>query len=106
MYYKVMSHGRVIDVLDNVVYLKYQPKHGIMVICDIDEAQAILLSDGETILHEVSLYDVPCGDRDWGEVVLIEIDEFEYKQRKALQLSTPDEIIDEFLLSLFEAGVI
>lgn len=106
MYYKVMSGDRVIDVLDNIVYLKYQPKHDIMVICDIDEAQAILLSDGETIVHERDLYDIPCEKYNHGEVELIEIDEYEYKQRKALNLSIADEIVDEFLLSLFDMGII
>jgi hypothetical protein len=32
MYYKVLKNNRVIDVLDNLIYLKWEPKHKIMVL--------------------------------------------------------------------------
>ena len=104
MYYKVMKNNKVIDVLDNLVYLKWQPKHKMMVLSCEDEAQAILSSDKETVWHERTLYKIPADGFD--EVELVEIDEYEYKQLKMLCLSTPEEIIDSFVLSLLEDNVI
>lgn len=104
MFYKVIKNNRVIDVLDKLVFLKYQPKHKIMVLCDENEAQAILSSDGDTIWHESTLYKVPIDGYD--TVELVEIDEYEYKQLKVLNGRTPQEIIDAYTLSLIQEGVI
>lgn len=104
MYYKVMKNNKVIDVLDSLIYLKWQPKHKIMVLSDINEAQAILSSDKNTIWHEKTLYNIPVSGYD--EVEVEEIDEYEYKQLKMLNGQTPEEIIDSFLLELISKGVI
>lgn len=104
MYYKVLKDNKVIDVLDCLIYLKWQPKHKIMVLSDLNQAQAILSSDKNTIWHERTLYDVPVEGFDTVDVV--PIDKFEYKQLKALNMSTPQEIIDEFVLSLLEGGIL
>ena len=104
MYYKVLKNNKVIDVLDNLIYLKWEPKHKIMVLTDEDNAQAILSSDNNTIWHEKSLYKVPVDGFDTVEAV--EIDEYEYKQLKVLNLKTPQEIIDSFLLTLIENNII
>lgn len=104
MFYKVMKNNKVIDVLDKLVYLKWQDKHKIMVLCDENEAQAILSSDKNSIWHEVTLYNIPVDGYD--TVELIEIDEYEYKQLKILNHKTPEEIIDAFMLSLLDEGVI
>lgn len=104
MYYKVIKNNKVIDVLDNLIYLKWQDKHKIMVLSDENEAQAILSSDKNTIWHEKTLYNIPVSGFDTVEV--FEIDEYEYKQLKILNHKTPEQIIDDFLLSLFESNVI
>lgn len=104
MFYKVIKDNKVIDVLDSLTYLKWQPKHKIMVLSDIDEAQAILSSDKNTIWHERTLYRIPVDGYD--TVELIEIDEYEYKQLKMLNGKTPEEIIDNFVLSLLENNII
>ena len=75
MYYKVIKNNKVIDVLDNLIYLKWQDKHKIMVLCDENEAQAILSSDSNTIWHEETLYKVPVSGYD--TVRLEEIDEYD-----------------------------
>ena len=106
MYYKVIKNNKVIDVLDNLIYLKWEPKHKIMVLTDIDEAQAFLSSDKNTIWHERTLYNVPVDEPKFETVDLVEIDEFEYKQLKMLNLSTPEEIIDAFMISLLENNII
>lgn len=104
MYYKVIKNNKVIDVLDNLTYLKWQPKHKIMVLSDESEAQAILSSDKNTIWHERSLYNVPVSGYD--TVDLAEIDEYEYKQLKMLNGKSVQEILDEYTLLLINEGVI
>ena len=103
-YYKVIKNSKVIDVLDKLVYLKYQKKHNRMVLCNESEAQAFFSSDRKNIWHTETLYDIPVSGYD--TVELIEIDEYEYKQLKMLNYKTPEEIIDEFLASLINEGVI
>lgn len=104
MFYKVLKNNKVIDVLHGLTYLKWQPKNKIMVLCGLNEAQAVLSSDGNTIWHEQSLYEIPVSGYDTVEVV--EIDEHEYKQLKVLNMKTPESIIDEYNLLLLEMGVI
>lgn len=105
MYYKVLKNNKVIDVLDNLIYLKWEPKHKIMVLSDENDAQAILSSDKNTIWHEVSLYKVPVSGM-FDAVEIVEIDKYEYKQLKMLNGKTPEEIADALILSLLEDGII
>jgi hypothetical protein len=104
VFYKVIKNNKVIDVLDRIVYLKWQSKNKIMVLCDINEAQAILSSDNETIWHERTLNKIPVDG--YETVKVIPIDEHEYRQLKVLNMKTPEEIIDEYNLLLLEMGVI
>lgn len=104
MYYKVLKDNRVIDVLDRLTFVKYQPKHKIMVACDKSQAQAIISSDGEYIWHIPGLYGIPVDGYD--EVELVEIDKYEYDQLKVLNMRDPQAIIDEFVLSLMEGGIL
>ena len=104
MFYKVIKDNKVIDVLDNLIYLKWEPKHKIMVLSDENEAQAILSSDKNSIWHEESLYRVPV---DGFDTVRVEpIDKYEYEKLRTLNLKTPEEIADAVILSLLESGVI
>lgn len=104
MYYKVMKNNKVIDVLDNLTYLKWQDKHKTMILTDENDAQAILSSDKNTIWHEETLYRIPVSGYD--TVKIEEIDEYEYKQLKVLNMKSPESIIDEYNLLLLEMGVI
>jgi hypothetical protein len=104
MFYKVLKNNKVIDVLDHLTYLKWQPKNKIMLLSDLNEAQAILSSDGNTIWHVEGLYDLPVDGYD--TVNVVKIDEYEYKQLKTLNGKTPEEIIDGFLLNLIENNII
>lgn len=106
MFYKVIKDNKVIDVLDNIVYLKWQPKHKTMILTDENDAQAILSSDKNTIWHERTLYNVPVEAGYYDSVELFEIDEFEYKQLRVLNMKSPESIIDEYNLLLLEMGVI
>ncbi len=104
MYYKVLKNNKVIDVLDHLTFVKYQKKHNIMIACDETKAQAIVSSDGKYVWHVDGLYSLPVDGYD--TVELVEIDVYEYKQLKALNMRTPQEIIDEFVLSLLEEGIL
>lgn len=104
MYYKVLKNNKVIDVLNRLNFVKYQPKHGIMVACAKNEAQAIVSSDGDYIWHVRGLYNIPIDGYD--TVELVKIDEYEYKQLKVLNLCTPQDIIDEYTLLLINGGVL
>ena len=98
MYYKVVKDGKVIDVLDRLIYFKYQKKHNKMLLCSLDEAQAILSSDEETIWHEESLYEIPVPG--YTTVRIEEIDEYDYKRLKALTCKTVDDIIDNTVMNI------
>ena len=104
MYYKVIKDGKVIDVLDHLSFVKYQEKHRIMIACAKEEAQAIISSDEDYIWHVNGLYNIPVDGYD--TVELIEIDEYEYRQLKTLNMRTPEEIIDEYTLLLIEGGIL
>ena len=104
MFYKIIKNNKVIDVLTQLIYLKYQPKHNVMVVCDEDEAQAILSSNKNYIWHIPELYEIPIDGYD--TVDLVEIDKYEYDDLKRLGLMTREEIIDEYTLSLITGGVL
>lgn len=104
MFYKVLKNNRVIDVLDRLIFVKYQEKHKIMVACDKSEAQAIISSNGEYFWHVPGLYNIPVDGYD--TVNLVKIDKYEYEQLKILNGKTPEEIVDSVILSLIEGGIL
>lgn len=104
MYYKVLKNNKVIDVLDSLIYLKWEPKHKIMVLTDENDAQAILSSDKNTIWHERTLYRVPVDGYETVDVMPIE--EYEYKQLKILNGKTPEQIVDEMMLYMINNHII
>ena len=104
MYYKVIKDNKVIDVLDHLVYLKWQDKHKIMVLASEIDAQAILSSDNQYIWHVEGMYDVPVDK--YETVKLEEIDVYEYERLHVLNLKDSQEIIDEYTLFLLESGVL
>ena len=106
MYYKVIKDNKVIDVLDNLTYLKWQDKHKTMILCDENDAQAILSSDKNTIWHEKTLYNIPVYAQDYDTVEAIEIDEYEYKQLKMFGCRSLDEVLEEYTLLLIQEGII
>lgn len=106
MYYKVVKDGNVIDVLDQILYVKYQKKHDRMLLCEEREAQAFLSSDGETAWHDVTLLPLPSEASRYDTVERVEIDAYEYNRLKALSGKTPEEIIDAYTLALIEEGML
>lgn len=104
MFYKVIKDGKVIDVLDRLVFLKYQKKYDRMIFCDEEEAQAIFSSDQKYIWHVPFLYNIPVEGYD--SVELEEIDQYEYEQLKIFNGKTISEIIDSYTLLLINEEII
>ncbi len=107
MFYKVMKNNRVIDVLPQLIFCKYDTDIQTMVSCKEDEAQAILSSSGNQIWHVSEYPSIPKSvSVNYDTVDVVEIDEYEYEQLKILNHKTPEEIIDAYTLSLIEGGVL
>ena len=104
MYYKVLKDDKVIDVLDHLTFVRYQEKHNIMVNCPEHDAQGIVSSDGEYIWHVIGFYRIPVNGYD--TVELVQIDEYEYRQLKVLNMKSPESIIDEFVLMMLEGDIL
>lgn len=104
MYYKVIKDNKVIDVLDNLVFLKYQPKHDVMLLSSKLEAQAIFSSDKKHIWHIDSLKELPI-DR-YDTVTIEVIDKYEYEKLRVLNLKSAQDIVDEVIFSLIQGGVL
>lgn len=79
MYYRVVKNGKVIDVLDRIVYVKHQEKHNQLLICDIADAQAILSSDGNYAWHIEGLYNF---NPDNTTYIISEISKYDYDKYK------------------------
>lgn len=104
MFYKVIKSKNVIDVLSSIQYVKFQPKHKILLLCDEEDAQGILSSTGDTAYHLPSLNPFPVDS--FTTVTLEEITEHEYNQLKAAHCMSPEEIIDQYTIILLDQGVI
>nr|DAZ34064.1 MAG TPA: hypothetical protein [Caudoviricetes sp.] len=104
MFYKVIKNRNVIDVLSSIQFVKFQPKHKILLLCDEEHAQGILSSTGDTAYHIPSLEPFPVDD--FATVTLEEITEHEYNQLKQAHCMSPEEIIDNYTMNLFEQGVL
>lgn len=102
MYYKVIKNNRIIDLLDKLIYLRYDNKR--MMFCEEYDAQAVLSSDGQHIWHVIGYPDLPVEGYD--TVSLEEIDSYEYEQLKVLNMKTPEQIVDEYTSLLLKEGVI
>lgn len=77
IFYKILADGKVLDVND--VFLRWQPKHGVMLVCDPAKAEFICPRDCSGYYHpswlnkplEAAVYD--------GEIDAEEITEAEYR---------------------------
>lgn len=104
MFYKVIKDDKIIDVLDRLVYLKYQEKHNRMIFCDINEAQAIISSDEKHIWHTEGLYKIPVDG--YETVEILPIDRFEYEQLRMFGMKSIEEVLDAYTLLLIQEEVI
>ena len=107
MYYKVLKDNKVIDVLSQLIFCKYDTDINTMVSCSENEAQAILSSSGNHIWHVSDYPSIAKNEScNYDTVDIVSINKYEYEQLKILNYKTPEEIIDASTLSLIEGGVL
>lgn len=104
MYYKVIKDGKVIDVLDQLSYVKYNEKHNCFLLTEKKYAQAILSSDGKYVWHINTLLAIPVPGYDTVELEYVDV--YEYNRLKCLNMRTPEEILKEYTLQLLEGGIL
>lgn len=102
MCYKVIKNGKIIDVLDELCYLKYQSKYSRMCFSSKEDAQAIFSSDRTKIWHVDGLYEIPVEGYD--TVQLEEIDRYEYERLRMLHCATAEELIDGVISDLVNSN--
>ena len=71
-------------------------------VMDACTAVSAITMKNEKLIEVVLMSEFKIGD----SVKVVEIDEYEYRQLKVLNGKTPNEIIDAFVLTLLESGVI
>lgn len=80
-YYKFISNDKIIDVLEEPVWVK-QSINNLIVRCDVKEAIGVVSSDMSTILHIVGAEEFSEGSYD--EVAVADITKDEYEELKVL----------------------
>ena len=81
-FYKILSDGKVLDV--NNVFLRWQPRHGVMMLCEPHKGEFICPRDNSAYYHPAWLNTPPPGAAYNGDIDCAEIDETEYKELLAL----------------------
>lgn len=104
MYYKVIKDGKIIDVLDEIIYLKYNEKHKRFLHSNKNYAQAILSSDSKQVWHINSLLNIPAAG--YETVELEEINISEYNKLKFELACDVDSLLDAYTLLLMERGIL
>lgn len=104
MFFKVIKNNKIIDLVQNPKYIKYQKKHNVMLLCDENEAEGIVSSDGNHYWHVEGFPTMK--NISVQTVSLVEIDEYEFNQLKILNGRTIEEILDAYTLSLVEGGIL
>ena len=77
IFYKILADGKVLDVND--VFLRWQPKHGVMLVCDPAKAEFICPRDCSGYYHPSWLNKPPEAAVYDGETDAEEITEAEYR---------------------------
>lgn len=78
IFYKILADGKVLDVND--VFLRWQPRHGIMIVCDPAKAEFICPRDCSGYYHPTWLNTPPEGAVYDGEIEAEEITEAQYRE--------------------------
>ena len=56
MFWKIFINDEVVDVLQQLQYVRYQHKHDVVLLCKPEVAEAVLSSDGKRCFHIEGLY--------------------------------------------------
>ena len=101
-----MKSRKVIDLFsgEKLVYVKYQPKHQILLLTDETEAMGIML-DYDKCYHLETLLPFP-DDCHYITAKIEEIAEIEYDDLRENLLQSADDILENLLVELMERGVL
>ena len=77
--YKVIKNNEIIDVLDELYYVRKNPRNGVIISCTSDRGQGVISYDGSTLYK----LDDALGD-EYDAVTLEPIDEVEFKRLRDL----------------------
>lgn len=102
-YYKLTKDGEMVEVLKNPTYVRYAEKSGQILISPRAKAFGIL-SPKFGPVHILGFKKPSQIEYETMELALIS--EEEYKKIKIFNGKTPEEIIDEYTLSLIEGGLL
>lgn len=83
MFYKVLKNGEIIDVLSELIYLKYNTEYHSLRHATKSDAQLFLSSDSEFAWHDFSLRRLP-KEANYDTVELVKISDEEYLKIKHL----------------------
>lgn len=103
-YFKVIHNREIVDVLDKLVYCKFQLKHKVLLLCSEKEAQGILSSDGTSAYHIPECLPFPVSE--YPTVTIEEITKAEYDRLKDMSFKTADELREELIIELVERGIL
>lgn len=77
-FYKILTDGKVLDV--NSVFLRWQPRHGVMMLCEPHKGEFVCPRDCSAYYHPAWLNAPPPGAVYDEDIDCAEIDEAEYKE--------------------------
>ena len=89
-YYKLIDGQSIVGIATQLEFLRYQPKHGALIACEIDRAEYVYYK--ENLYRDVWLRPVTNDEIQFLSVNIVEIDEEEYNAL-AEALETEDEIV-------------
>lgn len=76
--YKILHNNQIIDVMEDIRYVKYLPKSQKLIAVDKAQANAVVSSDGDTIYHILGTKNTFNTEK--LSVQVIKITEEEYKE--------------------------
>ena len=79
MYYKIICNNRVIDVIENIKFIKCLPKTKKIILVDFKQANGVMASNNDEIYH---LYGTPYTFE--GEKKTVSIQEISFKEYEKL----------------------
>lgn len=81
MFVKLTKEEQTIDCIENPLFVKWQKRNALFLVCDEADGEGIVSSDGEKIYHLAGVKS--SGRFPYGDVAYEEISEEEYATLKA-----------------------
>lgn len=92
MFLKIVKDSTVVDALEELSYVRQNPRNKTIIMCDPEFANGIISSDGSVIWHLKGLPEFSSGDFETVEAIEVCEDEFNSINQ---QLYSGEEIVEE-----------